>query len=245
MYSYRETVPLGSTTLTKVRIDKIIQELSNEWVGTSYDLLSRNCNHFCEELCSRLGVQKVPSKSSMLFPAHYYVKCWECTSSIYYDPAHTACSSMLFPTRFRIALHAIFLRGWKLYDPQSHLPTTLSFLTSQFVRVPLLSFSPSMELNLLSGVGGCSLNRSFAQICICWFLQSWFVSTFQHILLNLELITVRRRWDGLCTSFLAHKCKTCSDTVVRLCLAAWVNRFANAGDAAVLAVGNTMKRVDS
>ena len=27
--------------------------------------------------------------------------------------------------------------------------------------------------------------------------------------------------------------------------AAWVNRFANAGDAAVLAVGNTMERVDS
>jgi hypothetical protein len=41
----------------------------------------------------------------------------------------------------------------------------------------------------------------------------------------------------------AHKCKTCSDSVVRLCLAAWVNRFANAGDAAVEAAGNTMERV--
>ena len=41
----------------------------------------------------------------------------------------------------------------------------------------------------------------------------------------------------------AHKCKTYSDTVVRLCLAAWVNRFANAGDAAVEAAGNTMEKV--
>ena len=62
-----------------------------------------------------------------------------------------------FPQDFGLALHAIFLRGWKLNGLQSHLPTTLSFLTSQCVRVPPLSFSPSMvflELNLLSGGGG-------------------------------------------------------------------------------------------
>uniref|UniRef100_A0A803Q7S9 PPPDE domain-containing protein n=1 Tax=Cannabis sativa TaxID=3483 RepID=A0A803Q7S9_CANSA len=35
-------------------------ELSREWRGDSYDLLSKNCNHFCDEYCERLGVPKLP-----------------------------------------------------------------------------------------------------------------------------------------------------------------------------------------
>lgn len=62
MYTYRETVPLGRTMLAKYRVNQIVRELGSEWKGTSYDLLSRNCNHFCEELCIRLGVQNLPCK---------------------------------------------------------------------------------------------------------------------------------------------------------------------------------------
>ena len=65
MYTYRETVPLGRTMLAKYRVNQIVRELGSEWAGTSYDLLSRNCNHFCEELCMRLGVQKLPCKCSV------------------------------------------------------------------------------------------------------------------------------------------------------------------------------------
>ncbi|KAL1552842.1 deSI-like protein [Salvia divinorum] len=35
-------------------------ELSREWPGESYDLLAKNCNHFCDEFCERLGVSKLP-----------------------------------------------------------------------------------------------------------------------------------------------------------------------------------------
>ncbi|KAJ8442036.1 hypothetical protein Cgig2_007874 [Carnegiea gigantea] len=38
----------------------ILRELSREWPRFTYDLLSRNCNHFCDELCERLGVLKIP-----------------------------------------------------------------------------------------------------------------------------------------------------------------------------------------
>ncbi|KAH7557684.1 hypothetical protein JRO89_XS11G0201100 [Xanthoceras sorbifolium] len=41
-------------------VNQILRELSREWPGSSYDLLSRNCNHFCDELCERLGVPKLP-----------------------------------------------------------------------------------------------------------------------------------------------------------------------------------------
>ena len=62
MYTYRESLSLGRTELTRMRVEGVVQELSREWPGVSYDLLSRNCNHFCDSFCVRLGVQRVPCK---------------------------------------------------------------------------------------------------------------------------------------------------------------------------------------
>ncbi|KAL2643309.1 hypothetical protein R1flu_010896 [Riccia fluitans] len=60
MYTYRESVHLGTTTLSASDVAQILTEMSREWQGCSYDLLSRNCNHFCEAFCTRLGVDKLP-----------------------------------------------------------------------------------------------------------------------------------------------------------------------------------------
>ncbi|KAE8729953.1 hypothetical protein F3Y22_tig00003041pilonHSYRG00308 [Hibiscus syriacus] len=60
MYTYRESMVLGRTNFSKFKVNQILQELSREWPGSSYDLLSKNCNHFCDEFCERLGVQKLP-----------------------------------------------------------------------------------------------------------------------------------------------------------------------------------------
>lgn len=61
MYTYREKIVLGTTDLSKSKVNQTLRELSREWPGSSYDLLSRNCNHFCDELCERLGVPKLPA----------------------------------------------------------------------------------------------------------------------------------------------------------------------------------------
>ncbi|CAL0303368.1 unnamed protein product [Lupinus luteus] len=60
MYTYRESLTLGKTNLSIFKVNQILRELSREWPGSSYDLLARNCNHFCDELCERLGVLKLP-----------------------------------------------------------------------------------------------------------------------------------------------------------------------------------------
>ncbi|KAJ0099594.1 hypothetical protein Patl1_20201 [Pistacia atlantica] len=60
MYTYRECIVLGKTNFSIFKVNQILRELSREWPGSSYDLLSRNCNHFCDELCERLGVPKLP-----------------------------------------------------------------------------------------------------------------------------------------------------------------------------------------
>ncbi|XP_051121352.1 uncharacterized protein LOC127244854 [Andrographis paniculata] len=60
MYTYRETITLGTTSFSIFKVNQILRELSREWPGHSYDLLSKNCNHFCDEFCERLGVPKLP-----------------------------------------------------------------------------------------------------------------------------------------------------------------------------------------
>ncbi|CAN8325932.1 unnamed protein product [Cochlearia groenlandica] len=60
MYTYREKIVLGRTDCTISMVNQILRELSREWPGHTYDLLSKNCNHFCDVLCDRLGVQKLP-----------------------------------------------------------------------------------------------------------------------------------------------------------------------------------------
>eukprot|EP00252_Welwitschia_mirabilis_P022403 TRINITY_DN6052_c0_g1_i2.p1 TRINITY_DN6052_c0_g1~~TRINITY_DN6052_c0_g1_i2.p1 ORF type:complete len:246 (-),score=53.46 TRINITY_DN6052_c0_g1_i2:70-807(-) len=61
MYTYRESLVLGYTTQSADKVAQILRELSGEWPGYSYDLLAKNCNHFCDDFCERLGVQKLPA----------------------------------------------------------------------------------------------------------------------------------------------------------------------------------------
>lgn len=61
MYTYRESIVLGETSRSILEVKQILRELSREWPGDSYDLLSRNCNHFCDAFCERLGIMKLPA----------------------------------------------------------------------------------------------------------------------------------------------------------------------------------------
>ncbi|KAK2404550.1 deSI protein [Trifolium repens] len=60
MFTYRKSLVLGKTNYNIFKVNQILRELSREWPGNSYDLFSKNCNHFCDEFCLRLGVPKPP-----------------------------------------------------------------------------------------------------------------------------------------------------------------------------------------
>ncbi|AQL02655.1 hypothetical protein Zm00014a_014509 [Zea mays] len=60
MYTYRESIVLGKTNCCILKVNQILRELSWEWPGHSYELLSRNCNHFCNTFCEKLEVSKLP-----------------------------------------------------------------------------------------------------------------------------------------------------------------------------------------
>ena len=43
-----------------IQVMDILRKLRDEWPGNSYDLLSRNCCHFCEAFCRELKLGPVP-----------------------------------------------------------------------------------------------------------------------------------------------------------------------------------------
>jgi len=62
VHVYRQSVNLGQTSLKEWEVRFLIRnELATRWPGGSYQLLNRNCIHFCEELQLLLGVSPVPS----------------------------------------------------------------------------------------------------------------------------------------------------------------------------------------
>lgn len=94
MYTYREAIKLGYTSLSISKVNLILRELSREWPGHSYYMLSKNCNHFCDHFCERLGVQKLPgnltthsffffSLCKMLWISMHFGLLLNCFSDIY------------------------------------------------------------------------------------------------------------------------------------------------------------------
>ncbi|CAO3619797.1 unnamed protein product [Mucor fragilis] len=71
---YRQSINMGYTNLSQQQVDKVLKEISKEYVGTSYKLLTRNCNHFSEDLCKRLTGKQAPgwinraAKLGTMFP---------------------------------------------------------------------------------------------------------------------------------------------------------------------------------
>jgi len=56
----RTTVLLGTCAVTPELLDQCLKEMQREWTAMSYDLLTRNCNHFSEAFARRLGFTNFP-----------------------------------------------------------------------------------------------------------------------------------------------------------------------------------------
>ncbi|CAK0874576.1 unnamed protein product, partial [Prorocentrum cordatum] len=56
IHSFRESIFMGDTDLTQYEVEKLMKRMKARWLASSYETLSRNCCHFCDELCLELRV---------------------------------------------------------------------------------------------------------------------------------------------------------------------------------------------
>jgi len=60
-HTYCESVLMGRTSCSEAEVLAILELLQQDWQVADYDLLRRNCCHFADELCWRLGVGAIPT----------------------------------------------------------------------------------------------------------------------------------------------------------------------------------------
>lgn len=60
-HSFAEALPLGTTETTERELRRILVMLEKEWQSDDYDLLTKNCCHFCEALCFQLDLGPLPA----------------------------------------------------------------------------------------------------------------------------------------------------------------------------------------
>lgn len=59
-HKYLETLSMGYTNLSPTQVWQIIEEMKVQWRGHTYHLLTRNCHHFTNAFCQKLGVGSIP-----------------------------------------------------------------------------------------------------------------------------------------------------------------------------------------
>jgi hypothetical protein len=60
-HHFRETLPVGRTTLSRKDVETLMATLAGEYPGMSYSLLRKNCCHFAEDLIGRMGLGPIPA----------------------------------------------------------------------------------------------------------------------------------------------------------------------------------------
>lgn len=59
-FVFRKSILIGRTDLGPREVRALMEELATEYTGNTYNLISKNCNHFCNEACLRLTNKPIP-----------------------------------------------------------------------------------------------------------------------------------------------------------------------------------------
>ncbi|CAE7262820.1 desi2 [Symbiodinium natans] len=59
-HAYKESLVLGETCFSHDDVDMLVNYLASDWKMSGYDLIRRNCCHFCDVLSMALGAGHVP-----------------------------------------------------------------------------------------------------------------------------------------------------------------------------------------
>ncbi|KAK6120506.1 hypothetical protein DH2020_045764 [Rehmannia glutinosa] len=60
-FTFRKSILIGWTNMTRGEIGGVMEELSEKYRGNAYNLITKNCNHFCNDACIRLTGNPIPN----------------------------------------------------------------------------------------------------------------------------------------------------------------------------------------
>ncbi|XP_057434207.1 deSI-like protein At4g17486 [Lotus japonicus] len=59
-FTFRKSILIGTTDLGPSEVREFMEKLAQEYSGNTYHLISKNCNHFCADVCLKLTGKSIP-----------------------------------------------------------------------------------------------------------------------------------------------------------------------------------------
>lgn len=60
-FTFRKAILIGWTEMGPLEVRGVMEELAQVYKGSAYNLITKNCNHFCNDACVRLTGNAIPS----------------------------------------------------------------------------------------------------------------------------------------------------------------------------------------
>ncbi|VVA19922.1 PREDICTED: deSI At4g17486 [Prunus dulcis] len=74
-FTFRKSILIGKTDVGPLEVRAVMEELAEQYKGNAYNLITKNCNHFCNDACVRLTGNSIPSWVNRLARIGFLCNC--------------------------------------------------------------------------------------------------------------------------------------------------------------------------
>ncbi|XP_043720757.1 deSI-like protein At4g17486 [Telopea speciosissima] len=74
-FTFRKSILIGRTDLGPKEVRALMGKLAEEYTGNTYNLITKNCNHFCNDACLRLTAKPIPRWVNRLARIGLFCNC--------------------------------------------------------------------------------------------------------------------------------------------------------------------------
>ncbi|KAJ4913678.1 Uncharacterized protein Rs2_08299 [Raphanus sativus] len=74
-FTFRKSILVGETEMKAKEVGSVMEELADEYQGSKYHLITRNCNHFCNDVCLKLTQKSIPNWVNRLARLGFMCNC--------------------------------------------------------------------------------------------------------------------------------------------------------------------------
>ncbi|KDP33538.1 hypothetical protein JCGZ_07109 [Jatropha curcas] len=74
-FTFRKSILIGRTDLGPKEVRTFMEKLAQDYPGNSYHLITKNCNHFCNDVCHKLTGKTIPRWVNRLARLGFLCNC--------------------------------------------------------------------------------------------------------------------------------------------------------------------------
>ncbi|KAJ6406167.1 hypothetical protein OIU84_009816 [Salix udensis] len=74
-FMFRKSILIGRTDLGPKEVRVFMEKLAQEYPGNTYNLITKNCNHFCDDVCFKLTGKSIPQWVNRLARLGFLCNC--------------------------------------------------------------------------------------------------------------------------------------------------------------------------